>query len=330
MTSSKADSTLTSDAAVHAAEPLPPWLQSVFDSAAIAPATLVIGYAAAGADELALALAGKHAELPWPLPPALVSALVPPPKNDSRKEWYADKNADILTITPVRDLIPVDAVRRIIEFCALAPITLPRRIVVIWRAECMNRAAANALLKTLEEPSAGKSIILSARAAVLLPPTVASRCYIIHAPLPTRQQAETWVLSHGGSSRALDYCGGLPFAALLADDEKIAQAATLFGGGGQMDLLAAAKFCTDFGEDWLACLQKWVADGSRAACGLPARYFPGAEKKQVALCAQPRRWLDCHARLLRHRPLLSHPLARDLFIKEVLHDYQSMFAEERL
>ncbi|MBE8158210.1 MAG: hypothetical protein HAW59_02295, partial [Betaproteobacteria bacterium] len=46
----------------------------------------------------------------------------------------------------------------------------------------------------------------------------------------------------------------------------------------------------------------------------------------AALCGQPRRWLDCHALLLQKRRLAAHPLARDLFIKETLHDYRNIFA----
>lgn len=302
---------------------IPPWYLEFLENTPPAPATLITGPAGAGRDELALALACSFAAGKNTAP---VVAVLTPSKKEGKKEWYADKNADILAAYPDGEIIPVDAARRIIEFCAISPMTLPRRAVLVARAECLNAAAANALLKLLEEPAADKSLILSARAAALLPPTIISRCRILSPPPPGEKEARAWLKQNGGDAATLAYCGGLPLDAARADGKQIAAAAALFAAGKKMDIHGAAQTLGGF-DGWLECLQKWVADGARAAFGLPARYFPGREKTLAALCNHPRRWLDGHARLLGKRRLAAHPLARDLFIKETLHDYRNICAD---
>ncbi len=306
-----------------------PWHLNIIAKTPPAPATLVIGQAGAGRDELALALAASFAGAGDSAAPVI--AVLTPIKKE-KKEWFADKNADILAVYPDGNIIPVDAARRVIEFCAISPMSLPRRAVVFLSAECMNAAASNALLKVLEEPAADKSLVLAARSASLLPPTIVSRCRIIAAPHPSAAEAEQWLRENikdktamAFAGRTLAFCGGLPMDALCADSEKIAAAADWFAEGKNLNIHGAAKTMADF-DGWLECLQKWTADGCRAACGLPARYFPGREKRQAELCNDPQRWLDCHARLSEKRPLAAHPLARDLFIKEILDDYRNIFA----
>lgn len=301
-----------------------PWHRNLVAQTPPTPAILVVGHAGAGAGHLALSLAASFAGATEDSP--AIAKLEMIKKADGKKEWYADKNADILSLSPEQKIIPVDAVRRIIEFCAFSPMTRSRRVAVLLSAECLNAAAANALLKTLEEPAADKSLILSAHAASLLPPTIVSRCQIIIAPPPTAKQAAEWLKQNGGSAETLAFCGGLPLLAAKADTAKIAAAVELFAAGKKLNIHATAKVLGDF-DEWLDCLQKWVADGCRAAAGLPARYFPASEKRQRALCNCSHRWLNGYARLLEKRFLAAHPLARDLFIKETLHDYRSIFLD---
>ena len=55
------------------------------------------------------------------------------------------------------------------------------------------RFAANALLKTLEEPPARTLLILVATAPSRLPPTVLSRCQRLRGRAPTRAEALAWL-----------------------------------------------------------------------------------------------------------------------------------------
>ena len=305
-----------------------PWHRQTLKETALVPATLLLGEEGDGRDTLALALAASFASAEENADlNSLIGNLTAIKKSESSaKEWFLDKNTDIMAVRPDQEIIPVDAVRRVIEFCALTPIALARRAVAILRAECLNAAAANALLKTLEEPAEDKILILSARSSSLLPPTITSRCRIVIAPRPAAADAREWVMQHGGTDSTLAFCGGAPIAAATTDENKIGEAAAHFAAGKNINIHAAAQTMANF-DGWLDCLQKWIADGARAAAGLSCRYFPGVEKRQIALCDNPLRWLDAYAALIKKRRLVNHPLAADLFIKEILYDFRKMFLD---
>lgn len=74
--------------------------------------------------------------------------------------------------------IRLEQVRDITRFLNRPPLESPRSVVVIEGAETMAEAAANGLLKTLEEPGQATIILLAPSPAVLLP-TLVSRCQCI-------------------------------------------------------------------------------------------------------------------------------------------------------
>ena len=71
--------------------------------------------------------------------------------------------------------IRLEQVREITEFLSRPPLVAPRSLVVLEQAETMAEGAANALLKTLEEPGRA-TIILIAPSVESLLPTLVSRC----------------------------------------------------------------------------------------------------------------------------------------------------------
>ncbi len=96
----------------------------------------------------------------------------------------AGSHADLLTVERkwdakrkrLRGEIVVDDVRRIAEFLHLTPAEGGWRVVVVDGAEDLNRNAANALLKVLEEPPQRAVLLLVCSAAGRLLPTLRSRC----------------------------------------------------------------------------------------------------------------------------------------------------------
>ena len=75
--------------------------------------------------------------------------------------------------------IPVEAVRDAVEALHTSPVGRGHRVVLIDGGEAMNRNAANALLKLLEEPPARASLIVVAHRPGALPNTVRSRCAVL-------------------------------------------------------------------------------------------------------------------------------------------------------
>ena len=71
--------------------------------------------------------------------------------------------------------IRLEQIREITEFLGRLPLAAPRNVVVLEQAETMAEAAANALLKTLEEPGQATLILIAPTPEFLLP-TLVSRC----------------------------------------------------------------------------------------------------------------------------------------------------------
>lgn len=100
-------------------------------------------------------------------------------------EWYGElMHPDVLQIKPEEDagIIKIATVRQVIEFSHTTPQRHSGKIVVIDMAEMMHVAAANAILKTLEEPPAKLLLLLITSELALLPLTIRSRCQLIHFP----------------------------------------------------------------------------------------------------------------------------------------------------
>ena len=98
-------------------------------------------------------------------------------------------HADLLTVERaydprrrrLRSEIVVDDAREIAAFLRLTPAEDGWRVVVVDGADAMNRSAANALLKILEEPPRRALLLLVADSPGRLLPTIRSRCW--HLPL---------------------------------------------------------------------------------------------------------------------------------------------------
>ncbi|MBA2648562.1 MAG: DNA polymerase III subunit delta' [Legionella sp.] len=76
-------------------------------------------------------------------------------------------------------VIKIDSIRQLQQSAYLTPHRAKHRIIVIESAEKMNTAAANAVLKILEEPAAHTLFILLAEQVSTLLPTVLSRCHLL-------------------------------------------------------------------------------------------------------------------------------------------------------
>lgn len=100
--------------------------------------------------------------------------------------------------------IKIDQIRDLITNLSNTAQQCGRIVVIINHADLLNNAAANALLKTLEEPAANVFIILTAHNISSLPATIRSRCQIIKMPTPEFMQSFTWVKQNNNSAALLD------------------------------------------------------------------------------------------------------------------------------
>ena len=115
--------------------------------------------------------------------------------------------------------IRIDAVRQIAERNVLAAQSGGYRVFVLEPADALNRAAANALLKTLEEPASRAVLILVSSHPDRLAPTVRSRCQQVRFGLPPAAEVAEWLAGRVPESEAeelLAIAGGAPLRALEA------------------------------------------------------------------------------------------------------------------
>ncbi|HEU4750163.1 MAG TPA: DNA polymerase III subunit delta', partial [Acidimicrobiia bacterium] len=88
---------------------------------------------------------------------------------------------DLVLVEPEgRTSLGVDQARAMISEASLVPVESERRVFLVEEAEMMTEQAANALLKTLEEPNPSTVFLLVAESEDDFPPTVASRCRRVH------------------------------------------------------------------------------------------------------------------------------------------------------
>ena len=112
--------------------------------------------------------------------------------------------------------IRIDEVRLCNEWAAKTSSRGRAKVVVLHPADLLNVQAANALLKTLEEPSPDVRFVLTTGDADGLLPTVRSRCQMLRLPTPDQASALAWLGEQGVKDAAvlLTAAGGRPLLAL--------------------------------------------------------------------------------------------------------------------
>lgn len=215
--------------------------------------------------------------------------------------------------------ITVDEIRKLLSFFHLSAAEGGRRIAIIDAADDMNVAAANALLKVLEEPPKDALILIVAHQPARLLPTIRSRCRTLRLnPLNPTQVGNA--LADAGTFDDADALAALSDGSvgealrLVGQDglDRYQQIVDLFATLPRMDRLAAAKLADSAagraGADGdpfdlsITLLDRFLTRTARA--GLMGPPLPQAAKGEGALLARlspddhaARIWADAQARL---------------------------------
>jgi DNA polymerase-3 subunit delta' len=126
----------------------------------------------------------------------------------------ADHHPDLHWLHPEEDkhTISVEQIRGVIDALALTAHGGGAKVVVIEPADAMTPAATNALLKTLEEPSADTYLFLLSHRPGGLAPTIRSRCQRLNLVRPPQTELVAW-LGPKAPNDAWRVAGGSPLAA---------------------------------------------------------------------------------------------------------------------
>lgn len=249
----------------------------------------------------------------------------------------AKAGTKVAAATPAAAVIRIDQVRALSDFVYLASHRQGRRIIILQPAEAMNPAAANALLKILEEPPSSICFLLVSSNFRQLLPTLRSRCRQVHFGLPSREQAAAWLQQHAvaDTELLLRLAGGSPLLAQRwALDERLPKYRQLLEplSGRMQDPLAMASHWQaglrrDAADHDVAALvmalQKWLYDLIQLKLAGRIHYHQGwqAELGRLAQSARLDALLACQADLLRMQAVARHPLNPQLFLEDLAMRY---------
>ena len=136
----------------------------------------------------------------------------------SHRQLRRKSHPDIDWVTAARYSIGVDDVREQVIARLARTASYDRfKFLVIEPAERMTRAAANALLKSLEEPPPDNALFLLSHQPGRLPPTIRSRCQKYVLPEPPPEEGRAWLreqLEPEAAAAALAAADGRPLLAL--------------------------------------------------------------------------------------------------------------------
>ncbi len=264
---------------------------AVLDAGRAPHALLLHGPGGIGKRRIALRLAGA----------LLCTGAAPRPCGGCRSCHLlnAGSHPDFRLLTPAEGeaTIPIAAVRDLIDRSTLA--AERARVAIIAPAEAMNQAAANAFLKTLEEPAGSAAFILVSDAPGRLPATIRSRCRKMAFSPPSRSDALAWLETKTGpalAERVLDLAGGAPLAALALersrDEESLTvlwseTASLLAGAADPLDVAGRWRKLGD-GELVLSALFAVLGDLARRGMADPDRLYGAVDD----VVETRRQWLE--------------------------------------
>ncbi|MDB5804618.1 MAG: polymerase delta prime subunit [Betaproteobacteria bacterium] len=227
--------------------------------------------------------------------------------------------------------IKIEQIRSLDTFFGIGTHRGGAKVVMLYPADALNQASGNALLKTLEEPSAGTVFLLVSSRLDHLLPTIKSRTAKFAVAPPSPAQALAWLQEQGvrDPEMALAEAGGAPLAALRkGEDESAAEMRTMLidalTSARALDPISTAEKCDKAGAELLTLwLTQWVADLILHRNSGKVRYYPQQIKsiEKLAAAADLPGLFRLYRSLLAARRMAGHPLNVRLVAEDLLIDY---------
>lgn len=203
------------------------------------------------------------------------------------------QNPDLLFVTPNEDekQISVEAIRNLQKDLSLYPYKSKYKVAIIGNAELMNKAAANALLKTLEEPGETSVLILVSSESNKILDTIKSRCQIINLSSVPEKIIEEFLMkmdddksvikdavefSQGRAGMAIELCNDKEYLQTIRERGK--QIIGFFDtDDNSRKLENAAEICSLDSEEISKVLDIWTM-------ALRSELLKSVERKDIVRC----------------------------------------------
>ena len=253
-----------------------------------------------------------HTDLVVLIPEALMLALGWPLSEKAQKDIDDKKRK------PSQE-IRIEAVREAIQFAGLTSGRGRGKVILVYPAEAMNTPSANALLKTLEEPSGSLRFVLATEAAHALLPTIRSRCQAFALVEPSKAQALEWLAQHSPSASTAEH-----ETALHASGHRPLDAAKMIASGAHATW-GKLPLCLQKGHVELAlrysCAQ--LLDAAHKIChdlwavklGVPPRFFSLQDLPKPPPARALAAWSEQLKALSRR---IDHPFKQELLIEDMV------------
>lgn len=248
-------------------------------------------------------------------------------------ETESEKKTAKSSKAPSKEIV-INQVRALADFMNISTHRQGLRVIVLYPAEALNVPAANALLKSLEEPNANSVFILVSNSLDRLLPTILSRCHKFAFGMPGKEQALEWLNAQKlkNPDSWLAQQGGAPLSAL-----KLAQAENrsdfdeflrqLCAPSTEASLKMAEKMQKIEVAATVACLQRWLYDIFSHKQTGRIRYYPSYSQELAVLAKRVE--MNSLLKLIKNtderQAISSHPLSAKLFIEDMLLDYSALF-----
>ena len=189
------------------------------------------------------------------------------------------QHPDLLVLQPEEEStqIKIEQIRGLSEELSLTAHQGRYKVGVITPADSLNRFAANALLKTLEEPPVRTLLMLVVTQPSRLPATILSRCQRVRIRAPARPEAVAWLQATKGPANwdaVLDTLGDAPMLAAEVDPkavldigQEVRQTLNDAVVGGGDPVATADRWSRSELPLRLRCIENWLTDQIRAHSG---------------------------------------------------------------
>jgi len=237
--------------------------------------------------------------------------------------------------------LKIEQIRNLTQFLATTPQFTDYKVAMIVKAEALNTAAANALLKTLEEPQGQTLLILLSQADGLLPATIRSRCQAIHFPPALDQDTQRWLAKHlaADSDELLRSSGGAPLAAIALQEQlpyrhELWKKLVSIAEYNISPLELAATHQKIQLVDFLTWLQELIIDMIKLNLTDDAQFINNKiflpQLQKLALCAKLSRLYACIDELQSARQQLAAHinLNHQLLLERILYQWQNCWTDK--
>ena len=227
-------------------------------------------------------------------------------------------------------VIKIDQIRAVADFMALTTHRAGYRVLMIHPAAALHPAAANALLKTLEEPPPHTLIVMVSDQPARLLATIRSRCRLLSLSTPPRDEALAWLRAQGVGEpeTMLAAAGGAPlFARDLAEPHQAELRKRVLNELARPDGADPLQFAAGMEkaaiEPLIYWMQTWVHDLVRVRLAGDARhhrdFLPALRSRAQGADLEGLFALD--RELVSARALAAHPLNPRLVAEHLLMAY---------